>query len=170
MQILTGSTPDISAILQFDFYEPVYYKTEESHFPSMSNEKSGRFVGISEHVGHALTFMILTDDTQKIIHRSIVRTATDPTTKNLRAERPLDHEPEKHIQSHIDDPVNENDGSRPRMPIVNPEDLIGHTFGVTQDDGQLNQIRIVEAIRDHQSHVDDSSTNVQFRCSINGNA
>ena len=170
MQILTGSTPDISAILQFDFYEPVYYKTEESHFPSMSNEKSGHFVGISEHVGHALTFMILTDDTQKIIHRSIVRTATDPTTKNLRAERPLDHEPEEYIQSHIDDPVNENDGSRPRMSIVNPEDLIGHTFGVTQDDGQLNQIRIVEAIRDHQSHVDDSSTNVRFWCSINGDA
>ena len=50
IQVLTGATPDISAILQFDFYEPVYYKTEESHFPSMSNEKLGCFVGISEHV------------------------------------------------------------------------------------------------------------------------
>src|SRR5688500_9797847 len=63
IQVLTGTTPDISAFLQFDFYEQVYYKTEESHFPSMLNEKSGRFVGISEHVGHALTFMFLTYDT-----------------------------------------------------------------------------------------------------------
>src|SRR5688572_19173173 len=47
IQVLMGASPDISAILQFDFYEPVYYKTEESHFPSMSNEKFGRFVGIS---------------------------------------------------------------------------------------------------------------------------
>src|SRR5687768_3712094 len=95
IQVLTGATPDISAILQFNFYEPVYYKTEESHFPSMSNEKSGRFVGISEHVGHALTFIVLTDDTQKIIHRSVVRTATDPATKHLRVDRESDHEPEE---------------------------------------------------------------------------
>ena len=68
MQVLTGVTPDISSLLQFDWYEPVYYKMEESHFPSMSNEQSGCFVGISEHVGHALMFLILTDDKQKIIH------------------------------------------------------------------------------------------------------
>ena len=33
MQVLTGMTPDISSLLQFNFYEPVYYKTEESHLP-----------------------------------------------------------------------------------------------------------------------------------------
>ena len=83
LQVLTGVTPDISPILQFDWYEPVYYKTEESHFPSMSNEKSGRFVGVSEHVGHALTFMILTDNTQTIIHQLVVQTATNPNSENL---------------------------------------------------------------------------------------
>ena len=69
MQVLTGVTPDISLLLQLDWYEPVYYKTEESHFPSMSKELSGQFVGISEHVGHALTFLILTNDTKD--HSSI---------------------------------------------------------------------------------------------------
>ena len=68
LQVLTGVTPDISLILQFEWYETIYYRTEESHFPSMSNEKPGRFIGVSEHVAHALTFMILTDDTQTIIH------------------------------------------------------------------------------------------------------
>ena len=65
MQVLTGVNPCISSLLQFNWYEPVYYKMEESHFPSMSNEQSGHFVGISEHVSHALMFLILTDDTQK---------------------------------------------------------------------------------------------------------
>jgi hypothetical protein len=68
MQVLSGVIPDIISLLQFDWYEPVYYKTEESHFPSMSNEKAGQSVCISEHVGHALTFLILTNGTQKIIH------------------------------------------------------------------------------------------------------
>src|SRR5688500_19621765 len=106
IQVLTGATPDISAILQFDFYEPVYYKVEESYFPSMSNEKFGRFVGISEHVGHALTFMILAEDTQKIIHKSVVLTTTDQATRNLRVDRPPDNEPIKHILSNIVDSNN----------------------------------------------------------------
>src|SRR5688500_5934788 len=93
MQVLTGVTPDISPFLQFDWYEPIYYKTEESHFLSMSNEKSGRFIGVSEHVGHTLTFMILTDDTQTIIHQSVVQTATDPASENLQANPPPNHEP-----------------------------------------------------------------------------
>ena len=71
MQVLTSVTPDINSLLQFDFYEPVSYKNEESHFPSKSTEKFGCFVGISEHVGHALKFLILTNDTLKIIHQSV---------------------------------------------------------------------------------------------------
>lgn len=170
IQVLTGATPDISALLQFDFYEPVYYKMEESHFPSMSNEKSGYSVGISEHVGHALTFMILTDDTKKIIYWSVVHTATDPATRNLRVNETPDHELEEHIQSHNDDPVNEEDDQGSRMSIVHPEDLVWRIFGITQEDDQSNQICIVKAIKDHQDHVDNSTTNVKFRCSINNEA
>ncbi len=136
----------------------------------MSNEKSGRFVGISEHVGHALTFMILADDTQKIIHRSVVHTATNPATRNLRANEPPDYEPEEHIQSHIDDVPNDEDSSTARMPIIHPEELVGKTFGITLEDGQTNTIRIVEAIRNHQDKVRESSDTVQFRCSINKDA
>ena len=47
IQMLTGVTPDISPILQFDWYELVYYKMEENYFPSISNEKSGHLVGAS---------------------------------------------------------------------------------------------------------------------------
>ena len=78
---------------------------EESHFPSMSNEKSGWYVGVLEHVGHILMFMILAVDIQKIIHQSIIQTATDPSLENLQANRPSDQEPYQYIQLYIDDNV-----------------------------------------------------------------
>jgi hypothetical protein len=87
-EVLTGSTPDISPLLRFGWWDPVYYKLDDSSFPSDSREHRGRFVGISEHVGHAMTYMILTDDTQKIIHRSNVRSALDPLTQNKRVDPP----------------------------------------------------------------------------------
>ena len=83
MERHTGSTPDISSLLCFRFYEPVYYKLDDSDFPSDSTEKLGHFVGIAENVGHALTFKVLTNDTNKIIYRSRIRTALDPNTRNL---------------------------------------------------------------------------------------
>jgi hypothetical protein len=78
-----GSTNDISPLLCFHFWEPVYYKLDNSDFPSDSREKSGHFVGISKSVGHAMTFKILTDDTLKVIHQSNVRSALNPHAKNL---------------------------------------------------------------------------------------
>ena len=78
IQMLTGSTPDISPLLRFYWWQPVYYKLDDSDFPSDSTELRGRFVGIAEHVGHAMTFKILTDDTSKIIFRSNVRPADVP--------------------------------------------------------------------------------------------
>jgi hypothetical protein len=68
-----GVTPDVSALLCFQFYEPVVYFQPDASFPG-SKEKFGRFVGFAENVGDALTFKILTDDT-KVIHRSNVRPA-----------------------------------------------------------------------------------------------
>ena len=54
------------------------------------------------------------------------------------------------------------------MPIIHPEELVGYTLNITtQDDGQSLHIHIVEAIKDHQNNVDELSTNVQFKCSIN---
>jgi hypothetical protein len=88
VEVLTGSTPDISPLLSFGWWDPVYYKLDDPDFPSDSRERRGHFVGISEHVGHAMTYMILTDDTNKIIHRSNVRTALDPTTSNKRVDPP----------------------------------------------------------------------------------
>ena len=75
MQRATGKTMDISPILRFRWWEVVYYMVEDSPYPSESKEARGHFVRISENVGHTMTYKILTDDTKKIIHRSIVRSA-----------------------------------------------------------------------------------------------
>jgi hypothetical protein len=79
----TGSTNDISPLLYFHFWEPVYYKLDDSDFPSDSREKCRHFISISESVGHAMTFKILTDNTLKVIHQSNVRSALNPHAKNL---------------------------------------------------------------------------------------
>ena len=39
---LTGITPDISILLQFEFYEPVYYAIDEPKFPKTSTEAKGQ--------------------------------------------------------------------------------------------------------------------------------
>ena len=85
LTLLTKITQDISPLLQFECYEPIYYREEETEFHSKSKESFGCFVGIAEHVGHALTYMILTEDTNMILYRSVICTATDPVSKSLRA-------------------------------------------------------------------------------------
>ena len=71
---LEGTTPDISFMLHFSFYEPVYYRIDSSeldlNFPSSSNENKGYWVGFADNQGDRLTWRILTEDTQKIIIRS----------------------------------------------------------------------------------------------------
>ena len=61
----TGNLNDISPMLQFSFWEPVYYLSDPSdrQFPGTSDEKRGHYVGISESIGHSMTFIIVTDDT-----------------------------------------------------------------------------------------------------------
>ena len=84
IQVLTGSTPDISILLRFTFWEPVYFRMDDSDFPSESRELRGHFVGFSEHVGHALTYKVLTEDTLRIVHRSAIRSAVNTSDRNLR--------------------------------------------------------------------------------------
>ena len=71
-------------MLCFTFYEEVYYWERDAPFPA-SHEKKGYFVGIEESKGDALTFTILTADTEELITRSVVR-PVDPDNLNQRAD------------------------------------------------------------------------------------
>ena len=89
VQALEGSTPDISFMLHFSFYEPVYYRIDSSepdlNFPPSSNEKKGYWVGFANNQGDRLTWRILTEDTQKSIIRSGIRSALQTTTNQRLA-------------------------------------------------------------------------------------
>jgi hypothetical protein len=81
---LQGVTVDISALLRFHFWQPVFYKLSESSFPSESKEALGHIVGVSEHCGHALTYKVLSSESNVIIYCSLLRPAT-PGDDNVRA-------------------------------------------------------------------------------------
>ena len=71
--MLYGVSPDISIILLYTFYLPVFYPTHNQSYPSVSEERAAHWVGFGEHVGDALTNKLLDDDTMKILYRSVVR-------------------------------------------------------------------------------------------------
>ena len=77
--------PDISVLLQFRWWEPVYFRVEHPTFPSDSPELRGRFVGVAENQGDVLTFLVLNEATGRVVARSSVRSAvTGPP--NYRAD------------------------------------------------------------------------------------
>ena len=55
LQVLYGVTPDISIMLLYTFYQPIFYATHDQHFPSESEERAGYWVGFAEHCGDSLT-------------------------------------------------------------------------------------------------------------------
>ena len=182
MTKLTGSTVDISPLLRFAFWDKVYYKMDDSdcHFPSTSKEGVGHIVGISEHVGHAMTWKILTLPTRKIIYRSQVR-PFDSHDRNIRADIDDGETPaHEHVKTRKDIIINtdtdierdkdktseEDQESDP--PTFNPEELIGRTFLLdNQEDGQLYRARIAKAIDDHESSIEENPTRIKFVCSVN---
>ena len=82
---LTGIIPDISIILLFTFYQPVFYATYDQNFPSESEERAGYWVVLGEHCGDAMTHRILDHETKKIIYRSAVRPKKSSTTNHRLA-------------------------------------------------------------------------------------
>ena len=174
---LTGSTTDISPLLRFTFWEPIYYKIDDSDFPSESRERKGRFVGIAEHVGHAMTFKIYCEDTKRIIYRSNVRTATDPRSRNWRQEIIMSSEDVPMIvKSKVDDAINDGAIQKGNMPVIPMEEepthfwdeIIGRTFLMKPEaDGQKFRARIVKAINDHDKDTEGDLTRTKFLLSIN---
>jgi hypothetical protein len=73
IEAATGQQPDISALLAFCWYEPIYYKIFLSAtFPS-STERNGRVSGIAKHKGDALTFLVLDSLMSQVLNRSELR-------------------------------------------------------------------------------------------------
>ena len=114
---LNGETPDISVLLQFEFWEPVYYQKYDAKFPNDPTECVGRFVGVSEDVGHGMTYKILTEK-RKIIRRAVARTAR--IGNELNNARANEQAPEL--------------APKPKPATVDPTDPIDPNVEVDEDD------------------------------------
>ena len=156
----------------FHFNKPVYYSVLDNvKFPSASNERKGEWMGIAEHVGDALTFWVLTDDTRKLIPCSEIRSALTEGEKNIRADstageifgpKPI------YIKDRHADP-NSVLSDPPRIPTFDPNDLIGRTFILPPEDtGERFRARIIRKILDNPDLEDPSYENVKFILQIDG--
>ena len=189
VQALEGTTPDISFLLHFSFYEPVYYRIDSSepdlNFPSSSNEKKGYWVGFADNQGDSFTWRILTEDTQKIIIRSGVRSALRTTT-NQRLASPSGEGttlpfPIPYSQSQNSLPLDPLDASTPNfehfvksqsgedednpIPMANIDipNLLGRSFLLPpEDNGERHMAKVID-IDDHGQTLED----IKFKLKIN---
>ena len=189
VQALEGTTPDISFLLHFSFYEPIYYRIDSSepdlNFPSSSNEKKGYWVGFADNQGDSLTWRILTEDTQKIIIRSGFRSALRTTTNQRLASSsgegttlpfpipypqqssnslPLD--PIDASTSNFEQFVKSQSGEDEDHPIpmtnIDIPNLLGRSFLLSpEDNGERYMAKIID-IDDHGQHLED----IKFKLKI----
>jgi hypothetical protein len=190
------STHDISPLLRFYWWEDVLYHLDGSPFPFKSPEGRRNFVGIAKHVGHAMTYKILTADTKEIIFRSSVLTANSSSAPNLRTAL-FDGEMDpsitrfvksKHGSSDLSDdligpmpvielyddnecyPNTPYESTTPEdeTPDAEPQGVIGRTFLLQpRNDGQRFRARIVKAIEDQEESSRNHPQHQKFLCSVN---
>ena len=147
LQVLTGQTIDISIILVFMFWDVVYCARlkDKDYNGQIGNDKSseirGRFVGFAWDIGHALTFMILTDDTQHIISRSRLRLAKVPEN-NLKLDKEAGDVPERPPmeRAYFHSKLDRDDGMITDLPTI---DISLNPFDTSEPfepkDGSSNQ-------------------------------
>ena len=190
VQALEGTTPDISFLLHFSFYEPVYYRIDSSepdlNVPSSSNEKKGYWVGFADNQGDSLTWRILTEDTQKIIIRSGVRSALRTTTNQRLASPsgegttlpfpiPYPQESSNSLPLDLIDASTSNfeqfvksqsgaDEDNPtHMANIDIPNLLGRSFLLPpEDNGECHMAKIID-IDDHGHPLED----IKFKLKIN---
>ena len=190
VQALEGTTPDISFLLHFSFYEPVYYRIDSSepdlNFPSSSNEEKGYWVGFADNQGDSLTWRMLTEDTQKIIIRSGVRSALRTTTNQRLASPsgegttlpfpipypqqsqnslpldPLDVST-PNFEQFVKSQTGEDEDNPIPMANIDIPNLLGRSFLLPpEDNGERHMAKIID-IDDHGQTLED----INFKLKIN---
>ena len=167
LEAATGERPDISNLLMYTFYQPVYYKAHDDSFPSKSQEKKGYWVGISEHCGDTMTYLILTEDTSTIMPRSELRPVTDKAP-NLRADPDIGERESKPILF-VKDCHDIDMSKSPQMPTISPDDLLGRTFLLPPtDSGERFRAKISRKILDDGERENPEYDNVRFLLQVDG--
>jgi hypothetical protein len=154
----TGQTPDVSKLLQFRWWEPVYFLNAEGV------EEFGRWAGVAEHVGDELTYVVVATGTGNAVFRSDVRTASNPNAPNLQAEN--------NAVAQLQSPNAQGTGSMDVFEVSKPiedderiypyapEDLIWKAF-LREDvaNGDLVRAEIVQQLK---TEHDNNGRNLKF--------
>ena len=126
--MLYGVSPDISIILIYTFYQPVFYATHNQSCPSDSEGRADGWVSFGKHVGDALTHKLVDDDTKKILYRSAVRPSdSSHPNKHLVSDEGESSQTPKPIVFVRSRQDNSQSATKPRAEY-NPDDLIGRSF------------------------------------------
>ena len=187
---LQGTTPDVSFMLHFSFYEPVHYRIDSSepdfHFPSPSNEKNGYWVGFADNPGDCLTWRILTEDTQKIIICSGIQNALRTTTNQRLASPsgegttlpfsipypqqsknslPLDpfDESTPNFEHFVKSQSGEDEDNPIHMANIHIPNLLGRSFLLPPEDNEERHMAKIIDIDDHGQPLED----IKFKLKIN---
>ena len=139
LQVLYGVTADISIMLLYTFYQPVFYESEEC----------AAFCFFAEHCGDCLTHMVLDAEIFKIIYRSAIRPRTlkNPNQRLAEGGGEEDHQPQSKTLENPTSSTDVDKSTQPDIPTVfiksrhddsptsskplpefNPDDLVGRTF------------------------------------------
>ena len=91
---------DISMLLNFYFWQTVYYlpDPEDQSFGVKSKEKRARWAGVDENIGATMYHKLVDDESGNIVYCSVIRSATEPGTANLRVD-PLEPLPPDAIRN-----------------------------------------------------------------------
>jgi len=190
--VLTGQTPDISILPQYSSWGPVYIKRYESQggksFPSKSNGVKAHFAGYAESVGHSMTYVAVTDDTQQVMSRSRSRRIKSDSDKDLRV-GPVSTSDEQEIvkdpsrPEDTTDVIEELDDGPPviikskretdkgldesPLPTIDPSGLIGRTFLKPKgQDGTRLRATIVSLVDDIDKDLAQQPGLIRLRCLV----
>ena len=159
--------------MKYHFGEPVYYRSSEAEDNA---EKLGRWAGPDFHCGDVLTYQIITADTEQIIRRSDIRTATDPANPNLCAELAAlnnlssedgecDDLAPRRLFTEGELADGQNNPSEYRAYRWSPDEVIGRSYLQNMPDGSVVRATVVRRL---ESMDHDNTKNVRFLVSFGG--
>ena len=163
----TANTQEVDRVLDPNFHprdaeDRALFEAEDADFPSESTEGSGHRVGIANHVGHEMTYKILTDDTSKVIYRSSLQTALSTTDHSKHVDL-LDGE---ELTPVLKSPDGEHSQAKP-LPVFDSSDLLGQTFLVKhKGEGEPATAKIIKEITDGDSRLADQPECKRFLASV----
>ena len=180
VQASAGTSPDITVYYIIDSSEP------DINFPSSSNGKKGHWVGFADNPGDHLTWRIITEDTQKIIVCSGIRSALRTTTNQHLASPsgegttlpfpipypqqstnslPLDplDESTPHFEQFVKSQSGEDEDNPIHMANIDIPNLLGRSFLLPPEDNGERHIAKIIDIDDHGQPLED----IKFKLKIN---